>query len=222
MTLDNVTPANLAALLRSRERQFFPALPGRKHGIQTGVLVPLVWGDDVQIILTERAHGMTHHPGEVCLPGGKAQEDDRDLEATAVREAREEIGAKTIQVLGPLSSYPLAKTDYRLEPIVAVVQEVELNPNPDEVARVMRLSVLDTLRLPHLEAVVWEDGDQRWELPAFEAEGAIAFSSTALVVMELLQCFADLAGVSLPPTNTARTAELLERLYSVPSGRSRT
>lgn len=221
MTLANVTPEMLEAHLHERAIQFHPALPGRKNDVQTGVLVPLIWGDDVQIVLTERSHAMPHAPGEICLPGGKAEPHDADLEATAKREAREEIGVTDVRTLGRLSSYPMAKTDYRLEPTVALVQEAQLKTNPREVAGILRLSVLDTLRLPHLEVVVWEDGNQSWDLPAVEVGGAIAFSATALVVLELLQCFADLAGVSLPPPSTSRSAELLARLYAVPSGRSR-
>ena len=47
---------------------------------------------DARVVLTERATRDGHHSGEVSFPGGKAEPDDADLAATALREAAEEVG----------------------------------------------------------------------------------------------------------------------------------
>lgn len=46
-------------------------------------------------------------PGEVALPGGKAEEGDRDYADTATREAKEEIGLDTslVEVVAVLEPF---------------------------------------------------------------------------------------------------------------------
>ena len=55
------------------------------------VLIPLVEGAaNVQIILELRAYDLDVQPGEVCLPGGRIEQDETPWEA-AVRETCEEL-----------------------------------------------------------------------------------------------------------------------------------
>ncbi|TPX74510.1 hypothetical protein CcCBS67573_g04211 [Chytriomyces confervae] len=62
---------------------------------RAGVLIPLVVdheNDSIHVILTRRSFSLRTHPGEVALPGGRMDETDADISATALREAWEEIG----------------------------------------------------------------------------------------------------------------------------------
>ncbi|KAI8843886.1 NUDIX hydrolase domain-like protein [Chytriomyces cf. hyalinus JEL632] len=62
---------------------------------RAGVLIPLIVdheNDSVHVILTRRSFSLRTHPGEVALPGGRMDETDADISATALREAWEEIG----------------------------------------------------------------------------------------------------------------------------------
>src|SRR5258708_30092557 len=56
------------------------------------VLVPLyVDGGELHAVFTRRREDLRRHPGEISFPGGRQDESDADLEATALREAHEEI-----------------------------------------------------------------------------------------------------------------------------------
>lgn len=64
------------------------------------VLICIFEGDngDLRVILTQRSTTLSSHSGEVALPGGKVEEGDRDEVATALREAKEEIGLDPLLV----------------------------------------------------------------------------------------------------------------------------
>jgi 8-oxo-dGTP pyrophosphatase MutT (NUDIX family) len=64
-----------------------------------------------------------HHSGEVSFPGGRAEADDVDPEATALREAAEEVGLDTVaagvRVLGVLPTMWIPVSDYAVTSVVA-------------------------------------------------------------------------------------------------------
>lgn len=195
-----LTPDVLRAALSAHARVDVPALPGRTNHIRAGVTVPVVFGDRPQIVLTERAHALRQHAGEVCFPGGRPEEGDADLEATALREAHEEVGLTGALVLGRLSSIPVYTSDHRLEPFVSTVGTSPLTPAPNEVARLLHLDVERVLRMSHLEGIPWEEGHMKHVSPVFRVGDALVFGATAYVLHELLALLAPLLALSLPET----------------------
>ena len=67
-------------------------LSGRSP-VHASVLVALVQREEgLSVLLTQRTDHLTDHPGQVSFPGGRAEPEDADAVATALREAEEEIG----------------------------------------------------------------------------------------------------------------------------------
>ena len=100
------------------------------------VLVPLVQRDEVTVLLTQRTDHLTDHPGQISFPGGRAEPEDQDAIATALRESEEEIGlhARHIDVLGSLPTYTTV-TSFIVTPVIALVRPgFELKLSPSEVA----------------------------------------------------------------------------------------
>lgn len=94
-----------------------------RDSVAASVLVPLVERDDgLRVLLTRRTDHLHDHAGQVSFPGGRAEADDVDAVATALREAEEEVGLRPdrVQVLGPLNTYSTI-TSYVVTPIVALV-----------------------------------------------------------------------------------------------------
>ena len=96
------------------------------------VLVPLVLRDELTVLLTQRTDHLTDHPSQISFPGGRAEPEDTDAVATALREAHEEIGldAAEVEVLGSLPTYTTG-TGFIVTPVVALVKPgftLELDP----------------------------------------------------------------------------------------------
>ncbi len=70
--------------------------------VSAAVLVLLSSAPDV--VLLRKTEHLEHHAGQVAFPGGMREESDVSIDATAVREAHEEVGIdpNEIQVLGLL------------------------------------------------------------------------------------------------------------------------
>jgi 8-oxo-dGTP pyrophosphatase MutT (NUDIX family) len=87
------------------------------------VLVPLVdRPEGLTILLTKRTPHLSKHAGQIAFPGGRAEEHDADMVATALRETEEEIGLTRdrIEPVGRLDRYA-TRTGYIVTPIVAIV-----------------------------------------------------------------------------------------------------
>ncbi|MBT8458919.1 MAG: CoA pyrophosphatase [Boseongicola sp.] len=95
-------------------------------------------GVEPTVLLTKRAPTLKHHPGQIAFPGGKVDEDDETVVATALREAHEEIGLPhhAVQVIGALPCHETV-TGFEVTPILAMV-EGSFDPIPErgEVAEV--------------------------------------------------------------------------------------
>ncbi|KAI4371763.1 hypothetical protein MLD38_010076 [Melastoma candidum] len=94
-------------------------------------------GGDLRVILTKRSSKMSTHSGEVSLPGGKAEEGDKNDVETATREAEEEIGLdpSLVNVVAFLEPF-LSKHLLRVIPVIGILADkkpFEPRPNPAEV-----------------------------------------------------------------------------------------
>jgi 8-oxo-dGTP pyrophosphatase MutT (NUDIX family) len=113
------------------------------------VLVPLYTsGGELHAVFTKRRDDLRRHPGEISFPGGRYDEGERDLLATALREAEEEIGlpADAVEVLGALQPTPTIATGYAVYPFVGMIEAGRSwTPSAGEVADVLELSLPDLL-----------------------------------------------------------------------------
>lgn len=107
------------------------------------VLVALAVEDgELMAVLTERRADLRRHAGEISFPGGRRDEGDVDLVATALREAHEEIGLppEAVEVIGALQPTPTIATGYAVYPFVGLIEPGQTwKLSPREVAEVLEL-----------------------------------------------------------------------------------
>ena len=126
------------------------AMAGGRKLRPAGVLVPFQMVEGrVEMILTKRASGLKHHPGQIAFPGGKQDDTDADVTAAALREALEEIGLtpSNVEVLGSMAKHETV-TGFTVTPVLGRVRApFEIIPEPGEVDEVFRVP-LDHLSNP--------------------------------------------------------------------------
>lgn len=170
--------------------------PPEGEGRQSAVLI--LFGPDEaggeDVVLTERAHTLRSHPGQISFPGGAVDPGDDGPVGAALREAEEEVGLDPsgVDVLAAFPPLFLAPSRNAVTPVLAwwpapvPVGVVDRR----EVERVVRVRVTDLVDPANRFTAVF--GPYRG--PGFEAEGLFVWGFTAMLLSTVL----DLSGLARP------------------------
>jgi 8-oxo-dGTP pyrophosphatase MutT (NUDIX family) len=167
------------------------------------VLVVPDGAGEARIVLTERLSYDGHHSGEVSFPGGKAEPEDVDAAATALREAREEVAldaaAAEVRVVGRLDEVFIPVSDFRITPVIGVARRAPiLTPNPAEVARILTPPVDAFLPGAPIEVIERTIRDWPLRFGGYRIDGLHVWGATARILGQL---GAVLGGPHDPPGN---------------------
>ena len=152
------------------------------------VLVPLIERESgLTVLLTQRTAHLRDHAGQISFPGGRCEEQDASPEATALREAQEEVGIdpSQVEVLGLLPEYRTG-SGFSIVPVVALVlPPLNLKLDDFEVAEAFETPLsffLDPAN--HQRHRVDHQGSMR-EYYAMPWEGYYIWGATAAMLVSL-------------------------------------
>jgi 8-oxo-dGTP pyrophosphatase MutT (NUDIX family) len=135
-----------------------PQPPSSQSHLSAAVLVALIDSGEVpEIILTQRAHHLNSHAGEVAFPGGMWDSVDTDLMQTALREAKEEIDLDPalVNIIATLPSATPRRRNLQVTPFVGLLADFpSLVGDPSEIGSIFTVPInyfLDIHRYSHLE-----------------------------------------------------------------------
>ncbi len=141
-----------------------------------------------ELLLTERAHHMRSHPGQVSFPGGRIDPGESVLDA-ALREAQEETGLDPtqVEVFAELPELWLPPSNFAVTPVLAWWRRpgsVHV-ASPDEVHAIHRVVLRELVDPAHRIRVRHPSG---WEGPGFligDGKDVICWGFTAGIISRL-------------------------------------
>jgi 8-oxo-dGTP pyrophosphatase MutT (NUDIX family) len=114
--------------------------------------------DGPDLLLTERAHDMRSHPGQVSFPGGSIDDTDASPVAAALREAEEETGLDPagVEVFGTLPELWLPPSNFAVTTVLGWWKDPSRVDvvDPREVNAVLRVPIEELLDPQHRVTVV--------------------------------------------------------------------
>lgn len=171
------------------------------HKPKVAAVMILIYEEDgiLKIPLIHRNSYPGVHSNQVGFPGGRVEEGDENLAATALRETYEEIGAhpEQIDVLGELSELYIPPSNFLVYPYVGIYCDgkPDFVPCEEEVQEIITLDLYNFVynsRIVNHKLIFRE---KEVNVPAFELDnGMIVWGATAMMLNE----FSSFVKKSLP------------------------
>ena len=137
----------ISGLSHSESRNVAARVPRNLREASVLLLIR-VGQNEPKIVLTQRSRVLRTHANMWSLPGGRVENCDIDLRATAIRETCEELGVASdaISVIGRIPDHILLESRYRLAVFIGLLDDcLDLKPNTDEVEQVIEFPVSSLL-----------------------------------------------------------------------------
>ncbi|XP_008296690.1 mitochondrial coenzyme A diphosphatase NUDT8 [Stegastes partitus] len=185
---------NLKLYEAERGRKGASQSSGKNQGRWASILVCLcsVEGEPSFLFTLRSSTLKGRHKGDVSFAGGKSDPSDRDVVATALREAQEELGVNvaTERVWGVLKPHRDA-SGMLIAPVLAnlgPLEKLTLKPNPGEVEEIFTLSLSHVCNPQNRGYTHFRTGDKYgYTLPVFRNGKHRVWGLTAVALENTLK-----------------------------------
>ena len=130
------------------------------------------------------------HSGQISFPGGKAEDGDKSLLHTALRETHEEIGIPPpeVNIIGQLTPLYIPKSNFNVFPYVGWLKSTpRFVPDPLEVAEVVEVPLKELLKPSCIKNFSYQAGNLIISAPYYDAGGKKIWGATAMIISEMIE-----------------------------------
>ena len=144
--------------------------------------------NEITFLLTERASYKGTHSAQISFPGGKVDITDINMEATALREALEEVGVHVMptQVFKEITPVYIPPSNFLATPFLAFVSEKPKFRINYEVENTIEVLLEDLLNEGSLSKVnLTTSYMHNVDVPCFKLNGYVVWGATAMMLSEI-------------------------------------
>ena len=152
-------------------------------------------GEDIYLPLILRPQYDGVHGGQMAFPGGRAELKDKNIQATALREAQEEIGIKAsdVKIIGNLTELYINPSNLLCQPVLGYINyRPDFYPDEREVAAILQVPLSDFVNPDTVQTRLVEARGYKFETPGFIIQDQIVWGATAMMIAELIEIMKDL------------------------------
>lgn len=157
------------------------------NSIPAAVLILLYLADnEIYFFLTKRTDELKHHKGQISLPGG-TQEGNEKLIDTALRETQEEIGINktSISIIGTITPLFVPVTGFMIYPFIGYSHnKLEPKPDPVEVATIFSVNISDLLNKENRTTEQRNIRGYDVQVPYFKLNDYQVWGATSMILSE--------------------------------------
>ena len=191
--LSNTLPGVMAQVKMTPGPPYIPPLARKEGDAMPSAVLMLLFEEEEKwsFFLMERSNNVEYHRGQISLPGG-AQEKGENLEETALRETKEEIGIvpRSVNMLGEITPLFIPASGFRVHPFVGwtkMAPEVTIDRN--EVAALHKVKVEKLLDDSRTKQEQREIRGFNVNVPYFHLNQLKVWGATAAILSECKDIF---------------------------------
>jgi len=159
-----------------------------KKAAVLSLLFPDIDGEMKMVFMLRKTYEGIHS-NQIGFPGGKIEDDDVCLKATALRETFEEIGiqSKEITVIKELTDVYIPPSNFLVKPFLGVVKERPVYTLEEkEVERLIEIPLQEILSDNFISSkIINTSYAQDIEVPIFKFNEEIIWGATAMMLSEI-------------------------------------
>ena len=162
---------------------------------KAGVFIGILYHDDYiynpEVIFTQRSTKLSTHSGEVSFPGGKWDEQDKNLYETALRESNEEINLNTEDVvLAGSLNYLVSKHKIEVNPYVGLITKKQNLIDNDEIEKIFTVPLEFLTDKKNAKLHKLERKNRNVIVPSWVYNDQIIWGLTAMITADFVNtCF---------------------------------
>lgn len=151
--------------------------------------VLLLINDKLDLLFTLRSGKLRKHSGQICFPGGRADEGE-SFEQTALRETEEEIGITRgkIELIGRMTGLYVPPSNNIIQPVIGrIPSNIDLRLNPDEVEEAFYVPLRTFLTDEKLRMGNTQFNGKPYSYPYWDVHHSVPlWGATAIIMSEFI------------------------------------